>query len=229
MKTPDPKAEAARLKLLKWDFVLDKGSVEAGIYVAWEKNISAAVWAKVVPEKGRKYIKSIPLSKVIKWVTEGNPLLGRDASSRNQFLANCLSEAISTLEQKLGPDMTQWYYGQPAYHQVLIKHPLSNAVDEVTRNKLEVGPLPRGGNGATPGMTTNNLNQTAGASFRIAVDTHDWDKTMFTNAPGQSGDPNSPFYRNLFEWWANDKHFPVYFSRPMVEKSSRERVVLNPE
>ena len=77
-------------------------------------------------------------------------------------------------------------------------------------------------------MTTNENNQLGGASFRIAVDTEDWDKTMFTNTPGQSGDPDSPFYKNLFELWANDKHFPVYFSRSMIEKVAAEKLTLNP-
>jgi len=101
-------------------------------------------------------------------------------------------------------------------------------VDEPTRKKLEVGPLPRGGYGSTPGVTTNNNNQTSGASFRMVVDTGDWDKTLFTNTPGQSGDPESPYYRNLFQSWASDRHFPVYFSRDRIEQVTRERTILRP-
>ena len=68
----------------------------------------------------------------------------------------------------------------------------------------------------------------AGASFRMVVDTKDWDRTMFTNTPGQSGDPDSPFYKNLFELWANDKHFPVYFSKPLIEKIAAEKLLFQP-
>ena len=229
LRSIDPKTEAARQRLLQWDFILDKNSVEAGIYVAWEKKISATLLSNVVPEQGKKLIKSIPLSKVIIWVTTADPMFGKNpVADRNEFLVNCLTVAVANLEAKLGPDQDQWQYGQPTYHHVLIKHPLSNAVDEETRKKLELGPLPRGGYGATPGMTTNNNNQSSGASFRMVADTKDWDKTMFTNAPGQSGNPESPFYGNLFEGWANDRHFPVYFSRPLVEKSAHEKMVLKP-
>jgi penicillin amidase len=105
---------------------------------------------------------------------------------------------------------------------------LSNAVDEATRKKLEVGPWPRGGSSSTPGVTGNGDNQTHGASFRIVADASDWDKTMFTNTPGQSGDVNSPFYKNLFPLWATDKHFPVYFSKPLIERVAKERLVLKP-
>jgi penicillin amidase len=77
-------------------------------------------------------------------------------------------------------------------------------------------------------MTTNGDNQLSGATFRMVVDVADWDKAMFTNAPGQSGDPQSPFYKNLFSAWANDQYFPVYFSREKVEKAVAERSILKP-
>ncbi len=229
IKSTDLKAEEARRLLLQWNFILDKNSVEAAIYMAWEKKISSSMVAKVVPPEGKKFIKTIPLSKVIRWVTNGDPLFGKNPIvGRNEFLLTCLQESVKDLEIKLGPDMKQWLYGQPSYHHVLIKHPLSNAVNEATRKKLELGPVARGGSGSTPGVTTNNNNQTAGASFRMVADVQDWDKTMFTNTPGQSGDPDSEFYGNLFPLWANDQHFPVYFSREKVEKSMKEKVVLKP-
>jgi penicillin amidase len=139
-----------------------------------------------------------------------------------------LEQAITDLQDLLGNDTSTWVYGQEKLHHVLIKHPMSNAVDQVTRARLEVGPLPRSGYAATPGMTSNSNNQSTGASFRIVADLSDWDKTMFTNAPGQSGDPQSPYYRNLFRAWAEDRHFPVYFNRDRVNASAREKITLTP-
>jgi len=103
-----------------------------------------------------------------------------------------------------------------------------NSVDDSTRRKLDAGALPRGGYGATVGITSNSDNQQAGASFRMVADLSDWEKTMFTNTPGQSGNPESPYYKNLFNAWANDQHFLVYFNRAKVERSAREKIVLNP-
>jgi penicillin amidase len=223
-RSSDPKSEAARNMLINWDYVLDKNSVEAAIYVAWEKKISELITPLFVPSNAATLFKSIPISKIVEWITTVRPELG----DRNAFLIKCLDEAVKDLTKKLGPDMKKWQYGQAPYHHVLIKHPLSNAVDEATRKKLEAGPLPRGGYGSTPGMTTSNDNQTSGASFRMVVDTKDWDLSMFTNTPGQSGDPASPFYRNLFQLWANDQHFPVYFSKDKVMKSAAETSVIKP-
>jgi penicillin amidase len=78
---------------------------------------------------------------------------------------------------------------------------------------LNKGLLPRGGNGQTPGSTGGTDNQMSGASFRILIDTQDWDKTLLINSSGQSGDPKSHFYRNLFETWANDQYIPAHFTK----------------
>jgi len=229
LKSSDPKVESARNQLLSWNYILDANSIEAAIYVMWERKISENILSLFVPEKGKGIIKTIPLSKSIEWIITARPEFGADpVADRDAFLISCLQQAVAELNKKLGPDVKKWQYGQAAYHHVLIKHPLSNAVDDATRKKLEVGPLPRGGYGSTPGVTSNTDNQTHGATFRIVVDASDWDKTMFTNSPGQSGDASSPFYKNLFPLWASDKHFPVYFSKPLIERVAKERSILRP-
>lgn len=230
LKSADAKTETARAMLLNWNYVLDKNSVEAAIYMAWEKKITENILKLFVPASAKDLIKYIPMTKVVDWISVARPEFGVNAiQGRNQFLITALQEAIDNLNKKLGPDMKKWQYGQPSYHHVLIKHPMSNAVNEVTRKKLEAGPLPRGGSGSTPGVTSNTDNQTHGATFRIAVDLKNWDNCMFTNAPGQSGNPESPFYKNLFELWANDQHFPVYFTKEKIEKSAAEKTTLQPK
>ena len=228
-KFSDAKVESARNQLLKWNYELNANSVEAAIYVMWERKISENIVPLFVPEKGRALIRSIPLSKTIGWITTPQPEFGSDpVAGRDSFLQTCLQQAIAELTKKLGNDMKKWQYGQVGYHHVLIKHPLSNAVNESTRKSLEVGPWPRGGNSSTPGVTGNGDNQTHGATFRMVADASDWDKTMFTNAPGQSGDVSSFFYKNLFPLWAADKHFPVYFSKPLIERVARETTLMKP-
>lgn len=229
LKSSDKTTESARQMLTKWDFVMTKNSIEAAIYKAWEDRLQNNIKPLFVPENARDLVRYLPLSNVIDWIQTARPEFGSNSVvARDEFLIKALQDAIGDLTKKLGADMKKWQYGQPAYHHVLIKHPLSNAANAATRKKLEVGPLPRGGYGSTPGMTGNGDNQTHGATFRIVADTEDWDKTMFTLAPGQSGDPENKFYSNLFPLWANDKHFPVYFSRDLVEKSAAEKVLLKP-
>jgi len=108
-------------------------------------------------------------------------------------------------------------------------HALGKFVNKEIRAKLNLGPLPRGGNSYTPGSTGGNNRQSSGASFRMIVNTGDWDAAIGTNGPGQSGNPESPFYSNLFEPWAKDQYFPVYYSRSKIESVAAKRTVLNPK
>jgi penicillin G amidase len=71
---------------------------------------------------------------------------------------------------------------------------MSAAVNDTLRASLEVGPAPRHGYSYTVSNTAYGDNQTSGGSFRMIVDTENFDRTLASNTPGQSGDPDSPFY-----------------------------------
>lgn len=223
LQCKNPLAEQAREILTNngWNYTLARKSVPATIYVAWEKRLSANMLNLMVPEPGKKYIRSISLNKVIGWLKNPPAEIG-SLQDRNNLLIRSLEEATDELKLRLGDKALEWHYD----HYVLIKHPLSNVVNDEIRKKLEAGPQARGGYSHTPGMTTSTLNQLAGASFRMAVDTHDWDQCMFTNTPGQSGNPNSIYYKNLFDSWADDQHFVVPFTKKKVIKASNEKIVM---
>lgn len=226
-RSTKPRIEQIRQKLLNWNFHLGISSPEAAIYVAWEKELEAGLRSRIIPTAASPYLRNVPINKVIAILqSAGQPF--STAGERDQFLLDQLTAAVGKLTEGFGENIENWNYGQEQYHHVSIKHILSNAVSDSLRTVLNHGPLPRGGNGQTPGMTGGSDNQTSGASFRIAVDLADWDNCMFTNTPGQSGDPSSPFYRNLFQDWASDKHFRAPFSKVAVEKITVEKVQLQP-
>jgi penicillin amidase len=218
-------AEARRL-LLGWDHVMDDRSIPAGIYAAWETELRRGVRDALVPPDAGM---GLSLSKVIETLRVPPGTLGDDPiAARDALLLAALERAVAALEAKLGPDMSRWHYGQPDYHHAYIRHPLGDAVDADTRSRLEVGPAPRGGYGYTVNQTGNGDNQTSGASFRIIVDTGDWDRAVGMNSPGQSGDVRSPFYDNLFDLWAADRFHPVFFSRDRIEEVTARRIELRP-
>ena len=225
--TNDPAVEASRKRLLNWDFKLEANSIQAGIYMAWEKELESGLRVKMIPESLSSYIRSVPINKVIAILKNAQSPF-ETSLERDRYVVDALSAAVKKLTQRFGPEPSGWIYGQPSYHHVRIKHVLSNSVNDSLRAHLDHGPLPRGGSGQTPGMTGSGDNQTSGASFRMAVDLADWDNCKFTNTPGQSGDPLSPFYRNLFSSWAEDNHFTVPFSKPAVERQAVERWRLEP-
>ena len=228
LESDDLEVEQVRQMLLDWDFVLGKDSVEAGIYVAFERQLLDNIELLKVPEIAKSYV-SVGMKTAIDMLLAPDGDFGNDPiQGRDEFLLQTLSQGIQNLKQKLGPEFKDWVYGQEDYKHALIRHPLSPALNEELRDRLNVGPAPRGGNGFTLGNTGSGDNQTSGASFRIFVDTRDWDNTLGMNTPGQVGDPDSPLYDNLFELWANDKVFPAFYSREKIESVLFEKLDLIP-
>jgi penicillin amidase len=211
-----------------WDYKLTPNSIAASLYDAWERVIFSEYKLQFVPEKVRSLVT--PQLKMIM-----DNLLFPDAKfgsqpvqGRNDFLLITFEKAIQNLELKLGKEVNLWQYGQLKNKYVLLKHPLSAVVNQNIRSLLEVGPAPRGGNGFTANVTGRGDNQTHGASFRFISDLQSWDYCLATNTPGQSGNPNSPFYRNLFPIWINNQYFPLYFSKVKISTVSQIRRHLFP-
>ena len=224
----DDHLQKAKSYLTNWNFILDKNSVAAGIYVAWEKEIATMMSALLIPAEVKSLI-SLQISTIIQRLENPTTHFGDNAiNKRNKLLQEAFTKAINNLQKKLGPSMDQWVYGQAKYKHSTLEHPLSSIVSNEIKQQLNLGPLPRGGNGQTPGSTGSGDNQLSGASFRILIDTKDWDKALMINTPGQSGDPNSPYYRNLFETWANDQYFPAYYSKEKIKSVTKEITVLQP-
>ncbi|MGD9346934.1 MAG: penicillin acylase family protein, partial [Candidatus Aminicenantes bacterium] len=211
------KAERARQNLLAWDCVMDADSIEATIYQSWQRRLSRNVWALYLPEEVRGLIPVRSLKKVVDllWAPDGafgtNPTTARDI-----LLIQSLEEALQDVEKLLGPDQTRWRYGQAKFHHITIQHLLSDAVNEGIRATLDLGPEPRGGNDNTVNKTSSGYNQTSGGSFRIIANLNDWDISLGTNSPGQSGNPDSHHYADLFRMWLKGKYFPIFFSRDKV-------------
>ncbi|HXG55171.1 MAG TPA: penicillin acylase family protein, partial [Vicinamibacterales bacterium] len=67
-----------------------------------------------------------------------------------------------------------------------------------------------------------------GASYRQIVDVSNWDRSLVINTPGQSAQPGSPYYSNLVNQWAQDRYFPLAFSRAAVDKAATHTLMLVP-
>ncbi len=224
-----PNIARAATQLLDWDFVLEKTSSTAAIYVSFERRLLRNLRQRIVPKAANRFFDRLNKKRVIDWLTApdgrfgDSPIAGRDA-----LLKQSLTEAIADLEQQLGTDPEAWAYGSPAFKHVEIRHPLSRAVNSDTQATLDVGPLPRGGDSSTLNNTGNADNQRAGATFRVIMDTANWDNSIATSAPGQSGDPSDPHYRDLFELWARNQYFPLFYSRQKIESVTESKLTLSP-
>lgn len=230
LQSKNERIQKALKMLFSWDYRMEPDSVQAAIYKSWERRLSRNVWNLFIPEEARGVFPSRSLKKMIDFLTAPDGHFGPNPTeSRDALLIKSLEEALEELEERLGPDMSRWQYGQENFHHIMIRHMLSEALQPELRAKLDVGPLPRGGNGNTVNNTSSGYNQTSGASFRIIADLGNWDNSVGTNTPGQSGDPASPHYSDLFLMWAKGKYFPVFFSRAEIESVAEHVTVLEPK
>ena len=219
--------ESVKENLLNWDYKLEPNSISAAIYVAWENAIIDQATKSFIPESVKPYIESLQLKRIIDWILYPKKMF-KDTTNRDLFLKKTFELAITDLKLRLGDDTDKWQYGQPKNKHSQINHALGKVVEKQIADKLNLGPLARGGNGYTLGSTGDNYRQSSGASFRMIVNTGDWDSTLGTNTPGQSGNPESPFYSNLFEDWAKDEYFPVYFSKEKIKSVTFKKTILTP-
>lgn len=225
----DPNVRHVRDRLLRWDYELDRDSVEAAMYVSFERQLIDRVREVVVPPAGRDLVRNINLKRMIDWLAAPDGRFGSDPlAGRDRVLRESLTQGVADLTRRLGRDMSHWQYGQEKFKHALIRHPMSAAVSPDLRRRLDVGPLPRGGYASTVHSTGGGDNQTSGASFMIVVDLENWDNSVGLNTPGQSGNPDSPHYRDLFELWARGRYFPVLYSRAKVESVVESRTTLEP-
>ena len=121
-----------------------------------------------------------------------------------------LEQTIQKLTKDLGPNWDDWKYGR--VHTQAFPHPVLAAYDLPTIER-------RGGNGAVGAD---------GASFREIIDVSNWDNSLTINTPGQSGQPESPYYGNLLPLWADDQYFPMTFSKTAVDAKAAHRLTLQP-
>lgn len=225
----NPRDQRAKDMLMEWDFVMDIDAVEATIYRQWELELKSAVKKRKVPEEIFEYIGDLQFKILYDFIAFPDGDFGKDPiANRDTLLAQAFVLAMDHLESRFGADTKSWQYGQSKYKHVLINHALGHLVSGALADSINLGPVPRGGYGYTVGNTSNNLNQSHGATFKILCDTEDWDRTLAINAPGQSGDPRSEHYRDLFPIWAQDGYFPLFFSKEKIESVSRKQIILTP-
>jgi penicillin amidase len=232
VEIPNPALQQVASRLLHWNDVLDKDSVEAGIYEMWQYLLTANVRDVVVPKPAQAIFGMAPLppmSRTVSWMHAPDGRFGADPiAGRNAILIKSLEEAVAELSKRFGPDMEKWKLG--AYHYARIFSPMTDAVRPDLQEKFDVGNFPRGGDAFTVSATYSRAgdNQVAGGSFKIVVDTENWDNSVGLNSPGQSGDVNDPHYRDLYELWARGKYFPIFYSRSKVESVAERTFVLTP-
>ena len=80
-------AAQAQSRLLRWNYVLDKDSVQAGIYEMLQRHLMANVRELMVPKEVKDYIGNVAMTKIIGWLQAPDGRFGADPiAGRNAIL-----------------------------------------------------------------------------------------------------------------------------------------------
>ena len=215
--------ERGALALLgNWNGHEGPDSAAAALYEIWAaRHLATSAVKAIVPETARRNFGRTSIGNILP-VLEDGKLLGPDSAAlRAEILLGSLGLAFAETARLLGPDPATWRWG--ALHRADFQPALPIAGRDAERR---VGPVPIGGSGSTPmAMGTGpDFRVVSGASVRVVMDVGAWDNSMAINTPGQSGDPASPHYRDLFARWATGNYVPFVWSRPRVLQEA-ERII----
>ena len=224
--------ETAALALLKgWDGTETAASAPAALYETWvARHLRKAAVEALVPDKARPVFNDPQLAAVTDWLSHPDRRFGPDPkAARDRILLTSLGEAWRDVAGQLGPDPAKWRWG--ALHHAQFTPAVAAVATPEFKAQLSVGPLEVGGSASTPMATTyraNDFNVIAGASVRMVLDVGAWDNSVVINTPGQSGDPASPHYRDLFPIWAGGGYAPLLYSRAAVLANAERVITLKP-
>ena len=220
------------IKLLtSWDGHESVDSPAAAIYEVWaNKYLGKAVVARVTPAAARAIVGNGHLEAILTYLENPDTRLGPNPrEARNEVILESLKAATDELASRLGPDPHSWAWGR--LHIAKWEPAIAVLADPQLRAQMSVGPLQTPGSASTPRAQTyraSDFNVIAGASVRMVMDVGAWDNSMVMNTPGQSADPYSAHYRDLFPRWAEGSYVPFAFTREAVDRVSERVIKLTP-
>ena len=213
--------KAAQSQLLAgWDHKLTTDSPAAALWNVW-------YYRHLVPALGETLSKD-PGAASPRIDTQ--TVLELLKTEKGQSIAsNTLAAAWNETKDLLGDEPSDWQWGD--LHKIKFSHPLLAMATGELKTQMAIPEYPRGGSENTTnntGYNPDNFLVRSGASFRMVVDVGNWDEAKMTNAPGQSGNPGSPYYDNLLRNWATDSHLPMVYSKARVEAHKAFTITLEP-
>jgi penicillin G amidase len=235
-------AALAALELLEaWDGQMAADSIGASVYQAFAaaltrrlaqaKAPNAWPWAigqgfgQIVP---RTLFSTRAMGRLVRLLRE-RPAGWFEGSSWEAEAAASLGEAVRTLQTAYGADPAEWRWGH--LRPLTLEHPLAarRPLDRI----FNLGPIPMGGDSNTPMQASSGPMEPFGnpgflANTRCVMDLGNPAGSRFSLAGGQSGNPLSPHYGDLFRLWQRGEGVPIAWAESEVAAASVATLVLQP-
>ncbi len=230
-KPVDTRARAATRMLLAWNAQVTADSAAAALFeLWWSRHLGVAYKDAVLPAAAAALIRGTDHEPLLSALERPHLRFGKDAlARRHEVLETSLVQAWDDMQRLGGSDPAAWRWG--LLHQAHFAHALANAAEEPTRLRLNIGTWPKQGGSDTVNLSSYDpasFRLHGGPSFRLVLDVGNWDNSRAVNAPGQSGDPASPHYRDLVPLWLKGEYFPLLYTRAKIEASLSRRIELLP-
>jgi penicillin amidase len=199
--------------LLQWDRQVTAGSADGALFARWEGALLRRLVLQRIPPALADAVGPLVQERLVAALAQASPdwFDGPRESSRDRFLLEALGDALGTER-----DSTMSFL-----------HPLG--VSDRARRRFNIGPFSLAGYPGTVQATTPlGGGRVIGPGLRMVMDLGDWDRSLAALAPGQSGTPASPHYRDLAEPWSRGEYFPLAFSDAAVVAHSANSLTLVP-
>jgi penicillin amidase len=185
------------------------------LFEGWTSQDADVEWARalIAAWDGTLGAESTPGALYVRWTDEADAeeVAAMSGAERRASVEAGLRAAIDRMTRDWGADRAQWRYGR--IHTSSLPHMFVSAFDIPT--------VERPGGFGTVNAT--------GANFRRIIDLANLDRSVATNAPGQSAQPGSPYYADAVGRLASGEYFPLLYSRRAVEEGAVHTLTLQPE
>jgi penicillin amidase len=238
MEPEDDRQKQALAHLRDWDCSLGAESVAAAIYQVWSVHLAEAI---LLPRLGKQlyehYYSRREWTVAFQYQVLPDLLafptamwFGEDGrAARDRVARESLGKALDELQARCGEEMDAWTWG--SIHRIRFVGQLGMIPD--LTELFTAGEAPWVGDEMTvcqglfePGSGTYDVVTVP--SWRQILDPSDWDASVGTHTVGQSGNPESPHFNDLFELWSTGEYHPLPFSRQAVEAAAEGSLRLTP-
>jgi penicillin G amidase len=143
--------------------------------------------------------------------------------------ADALSSAMRQLRTEHGANPKRWGWGR--LRTLTLRHPAGD--QSLVADAFNLGPVPMPGDGTTPLQAASGPlapfdNPGYVPNARAVMDLADPEASRWVLAGGQSGNPMSPHYGDLFALWVRGESVPIPWSEESVADATVATLLLGP-
>ena len=236
-----PRAAKALGLLEAWDGQMAADSIGASVYQAFSAALTRRIARAKAPKAwpwaiGQGFGQIVPrtlfstraMGRLVRLLRE-QPAGWFGSSGWDAEVIESLDEATRVLEEGFGTDPGGWRWG--SLRPLTLEHPLGvrRPLDRI----FNLGPIPMGGDSNTPMQASSGPMSPFGnpgflANTRCVIDLGNPAASRFSLAGGQSGNPLSRHYGDLFALWQRGEGVPIAWAESEVAAATVATLTLEP-